>query len=55
VAGGYGGTVASFVGLGAGDKLLLEAEIEIARLTGKCTGRCSPDDLFILEEGPIPE
>jgi len=55
VAGGYGGTVASFVGLGAGDKLLLEAEIEIARLTGKCTGRCSPGDLFMLEEGPIPE
>jgi len=55
VAGGYGGTVASFVGLGAGDKLLVEAEIEIARLTGKRVGKCSPEILALLEEGPIPD
>ena len=49
VAGGYGGTMASFVGLGAGDKLLIEAEIEIARLSGKARETCSRDDFALLE------
>lgn len=49
VSGGYGGTLASFVGLGAGDKLLLEAQIEIARLCGKARQTCSVDDFAMLE------
>jgi len=49
VAGGYGGTLASFVGLGAGDKLLLEAQIEIARLCGKARQTCSGEDFAMLE------
>jgi neutral ceramidase len=49
VAGGYGGTMASFVGLGAGDRLLLEAQIEIARLCGKARQTCSGEDFVLLE------
>jgi hypothetical protein len=48
-AGGYGGTMASFVGLGAGDRLLLEAQVEIARLCGKTRQTCSGEDFVLLE------
>jgi hypothetical protein len=48
-AGGYGGTVASFVGLGAGDKLLLEAETEIAMRTGRIKPTCTLEDFELLE------
>jgi len=55
VAGGYGGTVASYVGLGAGDKLVTEAEIEIGRLIGKARQLCSLEDFALFDEGPIPD
>ena len=54
-AGGYGGTMASFVGLGAGDKLVTEAEIEIARLIGRVNPACTLEDFVLLEGGPIPD
>lgn len=54
-AGGYGGTMTTYVGLGAGDKLVVEAEIEIGRLIGRLKPTCSPEDFVLLETGPIPE
>jgi len=48
-AGGYGGTVASFVGIGAGDKLVIEAEAEIARMTGGLKPTCTLEDFELLE------
>ncbi len=50
-AGGYGGTVATFVGLGAGDKLVAEAEIEIGKLTGKLSPNCTLND-FLMVDAP---
>ncbi len=55
LAGGYGGTAASYVGLGAGDKLAVAAQIEIARLAGLAHDVCTPADFAMQEEGPIPE
>lgn len=50
-AGGYGGTMATYVGLGAGDKLLSEAEIAIGTLAGTLRPACAPEDFALLEEG----
>jgi hypothetical protein len=50
LAGGYGGTTASFVGLGAGEKLVTEAVISIARLSGGCDSICSDDDFIVLAQ-----
>jgi neutral ceramidase len=44
LAGGYGGTLASYVGLGAGERLLTEAKVDIARLLGKDHRRCTVED-----------
>lgn len=44
LAGGYGGTVGSYVGLGACDKLVQEAKLEIAHLLGRLAAPCSPQD-----------
>ncbi len=43
-AGGYGGVAATYVGLGAGEKLVLEAQAEIGKLTGKLKNFCSLQD-----------
>ena len=48
-AGGYGGSVPTYVGLGAGDKLTAEAEIEIGRLIGKLNPVCTPEDFVVLD------
>jgi len=50
-AGGYGGTVATYVGLGAGDRLLSEAEISVGMLTGTLRPLCAPTDFVLLEKG----
>jgi len=53
-AGGYGGTVATFVGPGAGERLTTEAKVAIARLMGNLSPVCSVDDLTVhaLQEDP---
>lgn len=48
-AGGYGGVVATYVGLGAGEKLVLEAQAEIGKLTGKLKDFCSAEDFVSVD------
>ncbi len=50
VAGGYGGTVASYVGIGAGDKVLLEGKRLLAQLSGAARDVCTNDDFRLIEE-----
>jgi len=47
--GGYGGTVATYVGLGAGDKLVTEACIEIGRLAGRLHAVPRPEDFNLVD------
>ncbi len=55
VAGGYGGTMASYVGLGAADKVLTEGLIEVARLIGDGLRKCTPLDFEIIDYDPTKE
>lgn len=48
-AGGYGGTVASFVGLGAADRLLTEAEITLGTLSGAINPACESETFLVYE------
>ena len=48
-AGGYGGLVASYVGIGAGDKLVMEACAEIGRQTGALKEFYAPEDFALLD------
>ena len=48
-AGGYGGATATYVGLGAADKLLAEALIEIGTMTGQLH-TLTPSDFTLIEE-----
>ncbi len=48
-AGGYGGTVATYVGVGAGDKLVARSQIAVGELTNKLRAFCKPEDLQLLE------
>lgn len=48
-AGGYGGVAATYVGLGAGEKLVLEAQVEIGRLTKRLKDFCSPDEFKVVD------
>lgn len=50
VAGGYGGKVASYVGFGAGDKVLLEGKRLLAELAGATRMTCTPEDFELIEE-----
>lgn len=50
-AGGYGGTVATFVGVGAGEKIVSEAEIELGLFLGKLSPVCKPE-YFIEVNAP---
>ena len=45
---GYGGAEATFVGVGAADKLTTLAEIEIGRLTGRLDPACRRSDFTVL-------
>ncbi len=51
-AGGYGGATATYVGLGAADKLASEALIEIGKLTGKIHPVRADDFKLLEEENP---
>jgi neutral ceramidase len=48
-AGGYGGTTATYVGVGAGDKLVMEAAIEIGKLTNSIRPVCTLEDFQLVE------
>jgi hypothetical protein len=48
-AGGYGGIAATYVGVGAGEKLVLEAQSEIGTLAGKLKAFCSPEDFEVVD------
>lgn len=48
-AGGYGGTTATYVGVGAGDKLVMESAIEIGKLTNAIRPVCTPEDFQLVE------
>lgn len=49
LAGGYGGTTASYVGIGAADRLTTEAQIEMARLMGQLERPSVIEDFMLLE------
>ena len=48
-AGGYGGVAATYVGLGAGEKLVLEAQIEIGKMTQRLKDFCSLEDFQVVD------
>ncbi len=48
-AGGYGGITPTYVGLGAGEKLLAESLVRIGRLAGKFPALQSEDDLAVQD------
>jgi hypothetical protein len=50
LAGGYGGTMASYVGLGAGEKVLTEVKLMLARMTGKVRPQCVAADFAIKDD-----
>lgn len=52
-AGGYGGVAATYVGLGAGEKLVLEAQAEIGKLAGKLKDFCSAEDFVSVDAKAI--
>jgi len=49
VYGGYGGTVGSYVGLGAADKCVLQSQQTLVELMGKDRRTCVSDDFVILD------
>lgn len=48
-AGGYGGIAATYVGLGAGDKLVLEAQVQIGKLAERLKDFCAPEDFQVVD------
>ncbi|MDZ4861329.1 MAG: neutral/alkaline non-lysosomal ceramidase N-terminal domain-containing protein [Candidatus Hydrogenedentes bacterium] len=48
-AGGYGGGAATYVGLAAGEKLVLESQIEIGKLTNRLKDFCTPEDFQVVD------
>ncbi len=48
-AGGYGGSSATYVGLGAGEKLVAEAMMDLGRMTGNLKDFMGPDEYVFLE------
>jgi hypothetical protein len=51
-AGGYGGTAATYVGVGAGEKLVMRAMIAAGELTGSLRPVCTPADFQVTEFDP---
>ncbi|GMV92933.1 MAG: hypothetical protein AMXMBFR82_27110 [Candidatus Hydrogenedentota bacterium] len=51
-AGGYGGTTATYVGLGAGEKLVTRALVAAGELTGRLRPNCTPEDFRLIEYAP---
>jgi neutral ceramidase len=52
--GNYGGAVATFVGLGAGEKLVAEAHIETGKLAGMIRDKMEPADFVLKQIDPSP-
>jgi len=51
-AGGYGGSSATYVGLGAGEKLIAEAMKDLGQMTGALKDFMGPEEYVFLEEEP---
>jgi hypothetical protein len=51
-AGGYGGSSATYVGLGAGEKLIAEAMVDLGRMTGALKDFMGPEEYVFLEKDP---
>lgn len=51
LAGGYGGSNATFAGFGAGDRLALAAQLETVRLLGRWNAPCRPEN-FVIHDAP---
>lgn len=51
-AGGYGGSVGTYAGVGAAEKLYNEALIALHRQNGRCTGIPTQEDFTLTEIGP---
>ncbi|MBX7257560.1 MAG: hypothetical protein K1Y02_14465 [Candidatus Hydrogenedentes bacterium] len=51
-AGGYGGTMATYVGVGAGDKFITEARIAAGKLAGRIRDTVEMQDFKSLETDP---
>ncbi len=49
IYGGYGGTVGSYVGLGAADRCVLSAQQALVKLLGEDRRVCGPEDFVILD------
>ncbi|MEK7793140.1 MAG: neutral/alkaline non-lysosomal ceramidase N-terminal domain-containing protein [Candidatus Hydrogenedentota bacterium] len=49
---GYGAVMNTYVGLGAGHKLITQSLLDIGRLMGRLSPDPTPEDFVILEEGP---
>jgi hypothetical protein len=49
IYGGYGGTVASYVGLGAADNCVMEAQQMLVRLLGENRRKWKPKDFDIVD------
>lgn len=54
LAGGYGGTTASYVGLGAADKLIIEAQMLLAEIKRPGTNDCTKEEFAIHEWNENP-
>lgn len=52
IIGGYGASVTTYAGIGAGEKLLAEAQAQIGRLTGRLHGLRGPEDFEIRDWSP---
>jgi hypothetical protein len=53
-AGGYGGAVATYAGVGAGEKLVMEAQILTGKLAGRIRDRAEASDFVLKEQEPSP-
>ncbi len=51
-AGGYGGSSATYVGLGAGEKLVAEAMMDLGRMNGELKDFMGTEEYVFLEEEP---
>ncbi|HQE83418.1 MAG TPA: neutral/alkaline non-lysosomal ceramidase N-terminal domain-containing protein [Candidatus Hydrogenedentes bacterium] len=52
LAGGYGGAAASYVGIGAADKLLFEAQMILAEMRRPGTAPCKEEEFAIIDWNP---
>jgi neutral ceramidase len=52
VAGGYGGSSATYVGVGAAEKLIAQAMIDLGELTGRLKDFMGPEEYVFLEAEP---